>query len=225
MKEIFDIFKICLFHGLNENEIESILKKLSARKKQYKKGEYIFHSGDKITNAGIIMSGEVHICREDYWGNLNILNKIGVNGIFGESYALGINTNTANNALAVRDSEIILLNFKNIFNLQSDEKNSDRKISACDIKFIENLTELLSEKNQTLARKNGYLSQRSIREKILSYLSDEATHKKSSSFEIPFNRQEMADFLSADRSALSAELSKMRNEGLIDFNKNKFKLL
>ncbi len=220
MKEIFDIFKIRLFHGLNENEIESILKKLSARKKQYKKGEYIFHSGDKITNAGIIMSGEVHICREDYWGNLNILNKIDVNGIFGESYALGINTNTANNALAVRDSEIILLNFKNIFNLQNDEK-----ISACDIKFIENLTELLSEKNQTLAKKNGYLSQRSIREKILSYLSDEAMHKKSSSFEIPFNRQEMADFLSADRSALSAELSKMKNEGLIDFHKNKFKLL
>lgn len=218
MKKIYNLSKIKLFDGINENNIETILSYLSAHEKHYKKGEFIFRIGDTITEAGLLIDGEVHICKEDYWGNLNILNKIGKYEIFGESYAVSSAAVMANNAVAVNNSTIIFINLKNIF-------DSIRPQNEFNTVLIKNLFEIISAKNRILAQKNGYLSQRTIREKILAYLSDQSVKAQSASFDIPFNRQQLADFLSADRSALSAELGRMRDEGLIIFNKNHFKLI
>ena len=138
--------------------------------------------------------------------------------MFGEAYVSPDSGALLNDVVAVKDSSVIFFDIYRILSVCP---------SAC--KFhslvIKNLFFEISEKNRKLVAKLGHISNRTTREKLLSYLSDEAKRNKSSAFSIPFNRQQLADFLSVDRSAMSNELCKMRDEGLIEFNKNRFVLL
>lgn len=207
-----------LFAGVDENEIAGMLKCLQAKHHNYKKGEYIFRQGAYLNNITILVKGNVHIQRDDYWGNRSIINMVGIGEMFGESYAIPDGGVLLNDVIAVEDSTVIFLNVKRILTLCS---------SACDFHsmVVQNLFFAISEKNRKLVQKLGHMSKRSTREKLISYLSEEAKRQNSNSFIIPFNRQQLADFLSVDRSAMSNELCKMRDDGLLLFEKNKFTLL
>ncbi|MGN0181081.1 MAG: Crp/Fnr family transcriptional regulator [Candidatus Ornithomonoglobus sp.] len=219
MKKYFQILKRSkLFAGINENEIETILDCLSAKTQSYVRGEYIFCAGEYISAVALLLEGCVYIQREDYWGNLSILNKLSEGEVFGEAYAVPGSSAALNNVIAAENSTVLFLDFSRILTVCS---------SACRFHsaLIQNLFSLLAEKNRMLARKLGHMSQRTTREKLLSYLSEQSAKEGSTSFCIPFNRQQLADFLAVDRSAMSNELCKMRDEGLLSFNRNHFVLL
>ena len=216
MKKYPDILKLSkLFAGIKENEIEDVLLCLSAIKRNYRKGEYVFRAGEHISSVALLLEGSVHIQREDYWGNLSILNKVFKGEVFGEAYAIPGSCTILNNVVAVENSVILFLDFNRIFTVSPSECKFYQVL-------IQNFFALLAEKNRILAQKLGHMSQRTTREKLLSYLSDQSIKSGSPSFDIPFNRQQLADFLSVDRSAMSNELCKMRDDGLLCFNRNHF---
>ena len=207
-----------LFAGVGEEEIETMLNCLGATLKKKKKGEYVFRAGEHIHNLTVLVKGNLHIQKDDYWGNRAILGSVAVGEMFGEAYVSPDSGTLLNDVVAVEDSSVMFFDIHRILSVCP---------SAC--KFhsltVKNLFFAISEKNRKLVAKLGHISNRTTREKLLSYLSDEAKRNKSASFSIPFNRQQLADFLSVDRSAMSNELGKMRNEGLIQFHKNHFILL
>lgn len=215
MKKYLHILKLSkLFSGISENEIEDMLQCLSAKKLSYRKGEYIFRSGEHILAVALLLDGCVLIQREDYWGNLSILNKISEGEIFGEAYAVPSSGAILNNVVAAENSIVLFLDFNRILTSPYLEQPL----------LIQNLFSALAEKNRILAQKLGHMSQRTTREKLLSYLSEQSQKAGSSVFDIPFNRRQLADFLSVDRSAMSNELCKMRDEGLLLFDRNHFVL-
>ena len=219
MKKYIPILKQTqLFAGVGEDEIASMLDCLQARLNTYKKGEYVFRQGEHLNHITVLVEGGLHIQSDDYWGHRSIVNVIDVGGMFGESYAPSDSGALLNDVVAIKDSAVIFFDVRRILTVCS---------SAC--KFhsmvVQNLFFAISEQNRKLMQKLGHMSNRSTREKLMSYLSTEAKKQKNSMFTIPFNRQQLADYLSVDRSAMSNELCKMRDEGLIIFEKNKFSLL
>ena len=219
MKKYIPILKRTrLFAGVGDSEIESLLSCLGARIKTYKKGEYVFRQGEHISDITVLLDGKLHIQKDDFWGNRSILGEIIVGEMFGEAYATKDSGALLNDVVAIEDSKVIFFDVKRILTTCS---------SSCRFHAIvvQNLFFAISEKNRKLVGKLGILSKRTTREKLISYLSEQAKKQNSGSFEIPFNRQQLADFLSVDRSAMSNELCKMRDEGLLEFYKNRFKLL
>ncbi len=218
MKKYISVLKNSkLFHGTEESDIYSILNCFQAKVLHYKKGEYIIRHGDIINNIMILLDGCLCIQRDDYWGNRSIVNIVNIGEMFGEAYTAHDSKPILNDVTAIKDSSVIFLNIDKVLNICS---------SSCQFHsyIVQNLYFAVSEKNQLLVQKLGYMSKRTTREKLISYLSDQAKIQGSNSFTIPMNRQQLADFLSVDRSAMSKELCKMRDEGLIVFNKNKFTL-
>lgn len=219
MKEFITILKkTVLFSGVKENEIEAMLSCLQARKFSFKKGEFVLSQGQRLDNILILAKGKLHIQQDDYWGNRSIINIVNPREMFGEAYAAPESGAVMNDVMAVEDSEVIFFDVKKILTVCS---------STCRFHTIvvQNLFYAISERNRRLVQKLGYMSKRTTREKLIAYLSDQTKRQNGSSFSIPFNRQQLADFLSVDRSAMSNELCKMRNEGLIEFDKNHFTLL
>lgn len=219
MKKHLNIIKKSpLFSGITVDEIQKMLPCLSAKKKEYIKGEIVLHSGDTVRTVGMVLRGSIDIEKYDFWGNRSILAKLGVSQIFGETYAC-IQTQFLNvNVIAAEQTEIMFLDIHKIVKSCT---------SACQFhaRLIHNLLSVLAQKNLMLNGKLEHMAQRTTRSKLLSYLSYESQKHKNSYFEIPFNRQQLADYLSVDRSAMSNELSKLQNEGVLQFYKNKFKLL
>lgn len=219
MKKYIPILKkTLLFAGIEDNEISSMLSCLGARLQAFKKGEFVLRQGEKSEDITVLLEGKLHIQNDDYWGNRTILSQINVGDMFGEAYVGRESGALLNDVVAIEDSVIIFFNVNRIITTCS---------SACRFHtmVVQNLFFAISEKNRNLVQKIGHISKRSTRDKLISYLSAEAKKQKSSSFEIPFNRQQLADFLSVDRSAMSNELCKMRDEGLLQFKKNRFTLL
>lgn len=216
MKKYLDLLKNTeLFSGIQEDEIQSMLGCLSAVKRHFDKGSYIFKIGEQVSAVALVLEGCVYIQREDYWGNLSILNEIEEGEIFGEAYAVPGSGGMENNAIAVRDCEVLFLDFHHILTVCS---------SSCRFHtlLIQNLFAVMAAKNRILAGKLRHMSQRTTREKLLSYLSEQSRKNRGPEFDIPFNRQQLADFLSVDRSAMSNELCKMRDEGILTFQRNHF---
>lgn len=219
MKKYIPILKRTqLFNGVSEEEISSMLTCLNTTLRTYKKGEYVFRQGEYLSDITVLVEGQLHIQQDDYWGNSNIISIIRSGEMFGEAYISPNSEAILNNVIAVETSTILFFDARRIITTCS---------SACRFHslVIQNLFYALSDKNRTLVQKIGHMSNRSIRAKLISYLSEEARRQNSATFTIPFNRQQLADFLSVDRSAMSNELCKMRNEGLIQFEKSKFSLL
>lgn len=207
-----------MFAGVIDDEIYSMLNCLGARLKSYKKGEYVLRQGEHLSDIIVLVEGNLHIQKDDYWGNRSILGQISVGELFGEAYIAPESSALLNDVVAVEDSTIILFDVKRIITTCP---------SACRFHamVVQNMFFAISEKNRRLVQKLGHMSKRSTREKLISYLSEEAKKQNTASFTIPFNRQQLADFLSVDRSAMSNELCKMRDDGLLEFDKNQFKLL
>ncbi len=207
-----------MFSGVDEYDINSMLDCHGARLRTYRKGEYVLNQGEDISDIIVLVEGKLHIQKDDFWGNRSILGEITVGEIFGEAYAPPDSGRLLNDVVAVEDSAVMLFDLK-------------RLLTTCDagcefhLTVLYNLFFAISEKNRKLVQKLGHMSKRSTREKLISYLSEQARQQNSSAFSIPFNRQQLADFLSVDRSAMSNELCKMRDEGLLEFERNQFKLL
>jgi CRP-like cAMP-binding protein len=219
MKKYIPILKRTkLFSGISEEDFESMLSCLDASVREFKKGEYVFRGGEHIGQITVLLSGELHIQRDDYWGNRDIVNRISVGEMFGEAYIAPESGALPNDVVALEDSTVIFFDVRRITTVCSASCRFHSMV-------IQNLFFALSEKNRVLVQKLGHISKRSTREKLMSYLSEQAERQNSASFSIPFNRQQLADFLSVDRSAMSNELCKMRDDGLIEFEKNQFRLL
>lgn len=216
-KYISIIGKSKLFQGISENDIATMLGCLSAVTRNYRKGELVFSRGERISSVAMVLEGCVHIRKEDYWGNSSILSEIVEGEIFGEVYACLGNEEILNDAVAVKESKVLFLDTTKIFMMCS---------SACEFhsRLIGNLLAVMALKNKMLTQKLEHMSKRTTREKLLSYLSEQSLKAGSPFFDIPFNRQQLADFLAVDRSAMSAELGRMRDEGMLQFHKNHFSL-
>ena len=219
MKKYIPVLKRTkLFSGVGEDDIASLLSCLGARKKEYKKGEYILREGEHISDIFILVEGKIHIQKDDYWGNRSILSVISVGEMFGEGYAAPESGALLNDVVAVEDSSVIFFDVKRILTTCS---------SACRFHnmIVQNMFFAISDKNRKLVQKLGHMSGRTTRAKLISYLSEEAKRQGSSTFTVPFNRQQLADYLCVDRSAMSNELCKMRDEGMIKFEKSRFELM
>ena len=207
-----------LFAGVGEANIEAMLDCLSANLRDYKKGEYVLREGERVDNVMLLASGSLNIQKDDFWGNRSIVNHISAGEMFGEAYIAPESGPILNDVIALEDSVVMFFDFRKILTVCS---------SAC--KFhtivIQNLFFAISEKNRQLVQKLGHMSKRTTRDKLISYLSEQAKRSGSSTFSIPFNRQQLADFLCVDRSAMSNELCKMRDEGLLTFERSRFTLI
>lgn len=218
MKEFIPVLKRTkLFSGVGDDDISTMLTCLGARLLPYKKGEHVLRQGEHLSDILVLAEGRLHIQRDDYWGNRSILGHIGVGEIFGEAYVAPESGTLLNDVIAVEDSAVFFFDVKRVISTCS---------SACRFHtmVVQNLFFAISEKNRGLVQKLDYMSRRTTREKLLSYLSEEAKKQNSASITLPFNRQQLADYLSVDRSAMSNELCKMRDEGLLEFEKNRFRL-
>lgn len=219
MKNYLPILKKSnLFMGMDETEIEAMLSCLSSRIKSFGKNETILRSGEKISSVGMVLSGLAFIEKEDFWGNRSIISEISPGMIFAEAYACLSQTPIEMNVIASEDTTIMFLNVNKILTICT---------SACSFhsRLIQNLLTTFAQKNVTLTKKIQYISLKTIRDRLLSYLSTESLKAESTVFEIPFNRQQLADYLSVDRSALSNEISKLQREGILFCSKNKFEIL
>jgi CRP-like cAMP-binding protein len=206
-----------LFAGVGEEDIAAMLNCLGARLRTFKKGEHVLRQGRHLDDILILAAGSLYIQRDDYWGNRSILGHIGIGEIFGEAYVAPESGPLLNDVVAAEESTVFFFDVKRVIRTCS---------SACRFHtmVVQNLFFVISEKNRSLVQKLDYMSRRTTREKLIAYLSEEAKKANSPYIEIPFNRQQLADYLSVDRSAMSNELCKMRDEGLLEFEKNRFKL-
>lgn len=218
MNDYTDVLKQCtLFKGIEHEDIHAMLGCLEAKNKCYDKQEYILAAGSSKVETGIVLRGSVHVIKEDFWGNRMILAKAGAGEVFGEAFSCAGEEYLPVSVVAVEDTEVLFLNPAKVLRTCS---------SACRFHtgLIQNMIGLLAGKNIMLTEKIEHVTKRTIREKLLSYLSGQAGRVGSNRFQIPFNRQELADYLAVDRSALSNELGKMRDEGILEFWKNEFVL-
>jgi cAMP-binding proteins - catabolite gene activator and regulatory subunit of cAMP-dependent protein kinases len=217
MKKVFEKIKENpLFKEIDYNEFEKMFNCIESRTVKYKKDEVVLMTGDEVIFIGLILSGGVTITKEDSDGNSVILTALGESDLFAEVFACAGIEYSPVTVRTLENSEILLINYKRIITTCA---------SSCEFhsKLVENMLRLIAKKNLILNQKNDILSKRSIREKLYAFF--DIQRGKSKKFTIPYNRDEMARYLCVDRSALSKELCKMRDEGIITFNKNEFQIL
>lgn len=217
MKNLSILKKCPLFVGISEKDMASLIVCLNAKELSVQKGEVIFSVGDRPEYVGIVLEGNVHIVQEDYWGNRTILSNVQPGGLFGESFSCAEISSFPVSVWARDNCKVLLVDTVRILTTCS---------SACTFHsvLVHNLMKTLANKNIILTQKIKHITKKTSKDKVLSYLSECAVSAGTNTFLITFNRQELADYLSVERSALSSTLSKMRDEGLIDFDKNKFVL-
>ena len=212
------VVKKCpLFAGLGVENISQILPCLSASVRHAEKNSFILSVEDSVSFVGLILSGSVHVVSEDFWGRKDILSQLGPGELFAESFSCAQQEKLPVSVMAVEQTEYMVLSCRKIITTCS---------SACifHTQLIANMLQIIANKNLLLMRKIEQLSKRTTREKLLAFLSDEARKAGRNTFDIPFSRQELADYLSVDRSAMSSELGRMREEGLLDFDRSRFSL-
>ncbi len=214
----YKLNKSILFKGMNDNEIKACLNKLSATDKKYQKGEIILISGNHIDTMGLVLSGSITVEINDSWGNKTILSHISKGGFFAESYAFNENEILSVDIEANEDCHILFLDLKTIRKLKAEPE-------SWLYTFLLNLLTAVSEKNLALTRRSYHTSHKVIRDRVLAYLNSVALQADSQTFDIPFSRQQLADYLNVERTALSKELKKMQDEGLIEYNLNHFSIL
>jgi CRP-like cAMP-binding protein len=218
MKEFLPILQqVSLFEGLTGQELSGILGCLGARTVTAEKGESVFLEGDPAIFIGIVLEGAVQVLREDFYGNRSILAHVGPRELFGESYAFASVETLPVSITAVEDTKLLLLDSRRITTCCSN---------ACAFhnQVIFNLLRLVAGKNLDLHQKIQITAQRTTRDKLMTYLLSVAK-QQGPSFRIPYDRQGLADYLEVDRSGLSTEIGKLRKEGVLECEKNVFRLL
>ncbi len=207
--------KCVLFYGVGSEEIGPLMTCMNGQVLHYGKGEYVLRAGDRISQTCILLNGSVIAEQVDYWGNRNILQEFRPGDLFAVNYAITNDDAVPSNVLALEESCILTV-------------DADRLVKVCDRgckchnSIKDNLIIMLSTRNKAMDRKLRHLSRRSTREKLISYLTETSITEGSREFDIHLDRQQLADYLAVDRSAMSAELSKMKREGMLDYRKNHF---
>lgn len=206
-----------LFFGISEEELAAMLACLGTREESFPKDAFLLRVGDTAESIGLVLEGSVLVIQEDIWGNRNILSKAGAGETFAAAYACAPAAALPVSVTAETPVTVLFLNVKHVLNVCP---------SACAYhsRIIRNLLGVLAEKNLRFGEKLTHMGQRTTRAKLMSYLSAEAQRRGKYEFDIPFSRQQLADYLAVERSGLSLELGKMRRAGLLDFHKSHFVL-
>lgn len=207
-----------LFAGIQPEDRLSMLHCTGYYIADYQKGQTVALEQEHISHIGIVLEGAVDMIKEDIWGNKTILARIGKDDLFGETFACGSDTLSVVSFMVSKDAKVLFMPFC---------KAMHACANGCEFhqKLADNMVRIIADKNRDLLRKIEVISQKTLREKILAYLSIQAQQQKSRYFEIPLGRNELAEYLCADRTALARELGRMRDEGLIDYDKNIFRIL
>lgn len=218
LKKYLSVFRKCvLFRGLSDDEILSSLHCLEAETEKKERQEYILRAGDKTNAIGLLASGEALIIQEDLWGNRNVITRLVPGDFFAESFAVIPDAILSVSVVATEPCEIVKLEITRLLTMCSSA-------CGCHSRMIRNLVTALAKKTLVFNDKITHMSKRRTREKLLSYLSAESFRQNSLSFDIPFDRQQLADFLCVERAAMSAELSKLQKEGMLKTDHSHFEL-
>ena len=219
MKKYLEILKKCpLFCGIDEKDLLKMLTCLGARVDSFDKKYTVMAEGSKAKYLGIVLSGEVQIERTDFYGNRSILSVAGEGEVFAEEFACSDMDTLPVSVVAVKHGEIMFIDCAHIMGVCKNGCSFHNRL-------IYNLMKDIASKNVKYHQKIEIISGRTTREKLLSYLSMVSKKEGSSAFVIPFDRQQLADFLEVDRTGLSAEIGKLKKEGIIECRKNYFELL
>lgn len=205
------------FQGMTEEEILSVLHCVSATVQHKQKDEYILRVGDSTESMGLVLSGSVLVLQEDLWGHRNIIHRIGPGEYFAEPFAATAGSVLNVSVVADEDAQIMLLNMERFL-------KTCPHACAHHSRMVRNLVSVMAKRVLDLNEKLTHMAKRSTREKLLSYLSAESMRQGKLSFTIPYDRQQLADYLSVERAAMSVELSKLQKEGLLKTNRNHFEL-
>jgi len=207
-----------LFAGFSTEDIQKLCTCLDAHEKSLPKDTFVFHADDEASTVYLLLSGHVHIVDEDFWGNRTIIETMHSHTLFGEAYALSSAERHLVSVVTAEDTCLLEINSQRLF-------ETCAKTCPCHGTLIKNAARILSEKIVRLTGKLLHIARRTMREKILSYLSQCARQAQSNTFTIPYSRQQLADYLCVDRSALSHELSRLQADGVLRYRKNQFELL
>lgn len=219
MENFHAILRQCpLFDGIEMEDLSAMLGCIGGKPTFAAKGQYIFREGESAVYVGMVLSGAVRLERDDYYGNRSIVAHIGPGELFGETYACANVSALPISAVADSDSTVLLMDCRRITRTCSHACSFHNRI-------IFNLLRVVALKNLVYDQKIQVTSQRTTREKLMTYLLNQAKIQGKSTFEIPYDRQELADYLEVDRSGLSSEISKLRKEGILTSQKNMFTLL
>ena len=206
-----------IFRGMSETEVSSALSSLRAQEKRYKKGQALLHAGDVTEKLGLVLEGSVTIESNDAWGNRTILSHVGKGQLFAETYALLSDEPLLVDVIANEDCRILFLHVGGMQRLAD--------ISApWAIRFTANLLTISALKNLHLAGRSFHIAPKTVRGRVMAYLNTVSLQTRSTEFDIPFDRQQLADYLNVERTALSKELGKMQKDGLIRTRKNHFRI-
>ena len=219
MKKYLEILKKCpLFQEIGENDLQRMLHCLDARIMQFDKKYTILAEGSPARFIGVVLSGSAQVVQMDYYGNRSILSEVTAGEVFGEAFACADVASIPVSVIANEPGEMMLIDCGHILHTCANH---------CDFhqKLIFNLMKDLANKTLLFHRRIEITSKRTTREKLMAYLFARSKQTGSQRFEIPFDRQELADYLEVDRSGLSAEISKLRREGIIRCEKNRFEIL
>ena len=218
MNKILQEIHSPLFQGIGPEEMLPMFSCIGYHIGTFRKGDIVAFEEENIRHIGIVLEGSVDMVKEDLWGNRTMLLRTHRDELFGETFACGSDSLSLVTFVVSEDAKILFLPF-------------DRVMHSCTMacqfhhRLIENMVRIIADKNRDLMRKVEVVSKRTIREKLLAYLSIQAQVRGSRYFEIPFGRVELAEYLCVDRSALTRELVKMKEDGLIDYDKNCFRIL
>lgn len=219
MKENIKILrKSPLFQGVEDNDLEAMLSCLGAMERKYRKNDVILLAGTKVTSVGILIDGRAQITRDDAEGNRAILSELENADLFAEAYVAAGSMEVPITVIATSDCRIIWIPFNKIVGTCSNACGFHKTL-------VQNMMRVIAVKNIWMNEKMRILSCKTTKEKLMTYLSDYSERVGKNQFKIPFSRNELADFLSVDRSAMSRELSRLRDEGYLNYHKNEFKLL
>lgn len=219
MEKFHPVLAECpLFEGIAREDLVSMMGCIGGHTVKVQKGQAVLREGEPATQVGMVLSGAVRMERADYYGNRSIIAHLGPSQLFGETYACAGSAALPISVIADEDSQVLLMDCRRITTSCS---------SACAFhsRIIHNLLRLVATKNMVYDQKIQITSQRSTREKLLAYLLSEAKAQNSRTITIPYDRQELADYLEVDRSGLSTQIGKLRKEGILESEKSRFTLL
>lgn len=219
MQEFLNVLSRCpLFDRVETENIPGMLRCLDGRISTREKGEYVFSEGDRADQVGILLKGKMQILREDLSGDRHVVASVEEGELFGETFACAGAETLPVSILCMEKCTVLLMDIRRI-------THSCSNACAFHQQVVMNLLRGLAEKTLMFHRKNHILSRRTIRDKLLAYLSDESKRQGKRDFVIPFDRQSLADFLGVERSALSAEIGRMKKDGILDTERSRFHLL
>lgn len=206
-----------LFRGIKEDEIAELLHCLVPREGKFQKDEVIFRAGSPVNEIGLVESGSVNIVVNLYWGNSIIFGHVGKGEVFAENFAAIPGKELVCDVVACAETEVLFLNMQKLL-------TTCERTCAFHTRLIMNMLRISAQKNLNMSSRMMHTASRSLRERLLSYFSEQALEHGSPHFTIPFNRQQLAEYLGVNRSAMSNELSKMQEDGFLTYHRNEFTL-